>query len=132
MSFQIEESELVAEPLPKGDERTALMFYEAAEGGAGVLTRLASEPESLAQVASAALKLMHYNTPNGAWRFDELDALEQSDALGNRVCEAGCYPRKALAGGFRGQGRSYRGSGLPGKPRPILAHSLFPVSGDLP
>src|SRR5699024_7587047 len=52
MTFQIEESELVAEPLPRLDERRGLLFYEAAEGGAGVLTRLASEPESLAQVAA--------------------------------------------------------------------------------
>lgn len=91
MTFQIEESELVAEPLPKGDERRALMFYEAAEGGAGVLTRLASEPASLAQVASSALQLMHYNVPQGEWQLDSLPTLEQTDALGNRICEAGCY-----------------------------------------
>jgi Lhr-like helicase len=91
MTFQIEESELVAEPLPKVDERRALLFYEAAEGGAGVLTRLASEPESLAQVASNALQLMHYKAPQGSWKPEELPALEQTDALGNRQCEAGCY-----------------------------------------
>lgn len=91
MTFQIEESELVAEPLPKGDERRALMFYEAAEGGAGVLTRLVSEPASLAQVASSALRLMHYNVPQGEWQFDKLPELEQTDALGSRICEAGCY-----------------------------------------
>lgn len=91
MTFQIEESELVAEPLPRTDERQALMFYEAAEGGAGVLTRLASEPTSLAQVASSALRIMHYSTPQGSWKFDELDALEQNNELGNRICEAGCY-----------------------------------------
>ncbi|MDD5035040.1 MAG: DEAD/DEAH box helicase [Methylococcaceae bacterium] len=91
MSFQIEESELVAEPLPRGDERLALMFYEAAEGGAGVLTRLAREPASLAQVASNALELMHHRTPNGPWRLEDLPTLEQTDTLGNRICEAGCY-----------------------------------------
>ena len=91
MTFQIEESELVAEPLPKADERRALMFYEAAEGGAGVLTRIASDPASLAQVAGNALKLLHHNAPQGAWKLEELPALEQTTALGNRICEAGCY-----------------------------------------
>jgi Lhr-like helicase len=91
MTFQIEESELVAEPLPKADERRALMFYEAAEGGAGVLTRIASDPASLAQVASNALKLFHLNAPQGAWRLEDLPALEQTNALGNHICEAGCY-----------------------------------------
>lgn len=92
MSFQIEESELVAEPLPRGDERQALMFYEAAEGGAGVLTRLASEPQSLSQVAGAALRLLHYKPPvSGIWSLDELNALEETDDLGNHICEAGCY-----------------------------------------
>lgn len=91
MTFQIEESELVAEPLPKADERRALMFYEAAEGGAGVLTRIASDPTSLAQVASNALKLLHHNAPQGQWKLEDLPALEQTNALGNRICEAGCY-----------------------------------------
>jgi hypothetical protein len=91
MTFQIEESELVAEPLPKANERRALMFYEAAEGGAGVLTRIASDPASLAQVASNALKLLHYNAPQGRWKLEDLPALEQTNALGNRICEAGCY-----------------------------------------
>jgi superfamily II DNA/RNA helicase len=91
MTFQIEESELVAEPLPKVDERHALMFYEAAEGGAGVLTRIASDPASLAQVAGNALKLLHHNAPQGPWKLEDLPALEQTNALGNRICEAGCY-----------------------------------------
>ena len=90
MTFQIEESELVAEPLPTSDDRKALMFYEAAEGGAGVLTRLSSEPESLAQVSSAALRLLHHDQPTGAWVFENLEALEQRHD-GNSICEAGCY-----------------------------------------
>jgi Lhr-like helicase len=91
MTFQIEESELVAEPLPRADERRALMFYEAADGGAGVLTRIASDPASLAQVASNALKLLHLNLPKGPWRLEDLPSLEQTNALGNYICEAGCY-----------------------------------------
>ncbi|QOJ08058.1 DEAD/DEAH box helicase [Nitrosomonas sp. H1_AOB3] len=92
MTFQIEESELVVEPLPKSDERRALLFYEAAEGGAGVLTRLANNPADLALVADKALQLIHYRAPqNGAWLLDDLPSLERSDELGNHQCEAGCY-----------------------------------------
>ena len=87
MTFQIEESELVAEPLPKLDDRKSLLFYEAAEGGAGVLTRLASEPESLALVASNALEIMHFEKPEGEWHT----SLEKKDELNNSLCEAGCY-----------------------------------------
>lgn len=91
MTYQIEESELVAEALPTQDDRKAIMFYEAAEGGAGVLTRLATEPQALAQVAAAALKLLHHNEPVGPWKFDDLPALEQVDKNGHHICEAGCY-----------------------------------------
>jgi hypothetical protein len=89
--FQIEESELVAEPLPTQDERKALLFYEAAEGGAGVLTRLATEPDALAQVASKALELMHHHLPSGPWTVDGLPALEVKRSDGSSICEAGCY-----------------------------------------
>jgi superfamily II DNA/RNA helicase len=93
MTFQIEESELVAEPLPKSDERRALLFYEAAEGGAGVLTRLANNPADLSLVADKALQLIHYRAPqNGIWRPDDLPSLEQhAGESGNPPCEAGCY-----------------------------------------
>ncbi|NBB05357.1 MULTISPECIES: DEAD/DEAH box helicase [Pseudomonas putida group] len=92
MTFQIEESELVAEPLPKSDERRALLFYEAAEGGAGVLTRLANSPADMALVADKALQLIHYRAPqNGVWTMDDLPSLERSNELGNHQCEAGCY-----------------------------------------
>jgi len=94
-TFQIEEAELIAEPLPDGDRRRALLFYEAAEGGAGVLSRLASEPRSLAEVASNALGMMHFRAPeSGVWSYDELQGLEQKrvlDGQEQRICEAGCY-----------------------------------------
>lgn len=91
MHFQIEEAELVVEPLPKSDDRRGLMFYEAAEGGAGVLTQLANEPEVLARVANLALSLMHFNCPEGGWNLEALAASEQKGPDGQSTCEAGCY-----------------------------------------
>ncbi len=61
--YQLEEGELLVEPLPDRDRRTGLLFYEATEGGAGVLTRLVHEPEALGQVAWEALRLMHLDLP---------------------------------------------------------------------
>jgi hypothetical protein len=63
--FQLEEGELLAEPMPQRDARTGFLFYEAAEGGAGVLTRLVAEPERLAEVAKNALEIMHFDLSNG-------------------------------------------------------------------
>lgn len=90
-TFQIEESELVAEPLPSPDNRKAILFYEAAEGGAGVLTRLAVETGQLAEVARTALKLMHFNVPATDFSLDILPQVEQHRPDGKRICEAGCY-----------------------------------------
>ena len=83
--FQLEEAELAAEPLPERDKRAAVLFYEAAEGGAGVLTRLASDPEAIKQVARKALEVCHYASQSGG----PLDAagLENQE----KDCEAGCY-----------------------------------------
>jgi len=94
-TFQIEEAELIAEPLPNQDDRRALLFYEAAEGGAGVLSRLATERRSLAEAAATALRLMHFRTTeDGVWRFDGLADQEEKrivDGQALRICEAGCY-----------------------------------------
>lgn len=88
--YQLEESELMAEPLPKADLRRSILFYESAEGGAGVLTRIATEPDALAQVAAEALAIMHYQHPaNGYW--DRTALTEELDPQGQPICEAGCY-----------------------------------------
>jgi len=89
--FQLEESELMAEPLPIREQRQSILFYEAAEGGAGVLTRLATEPKALRAVAEEALQVMHYKKPaNGQpWKKEGLED-EQGGNWGES-CEAGCY-----------------------------------------
>jgi len=79
--FQIEEAELMVEPLPHREKRNGILFYEAAEGGAGVLTRLVTGQNAISKVADQALRICHYQTHDD-WETEE-DT--HSD------CEAGCY-----------------------------------------
>lgn len=81
--FQLESNELAAEPLPNPDNRRSILFYEAAEGGAGVLRTLIEEPDELAKVAREALQICHYDP----------DTMEdERQAPGAREeCEAACY-----------------------------------------
>lgn len=89
--YQLEESELVAEPLPTRDNRQSILLFEAAEGGAGVLTRLATEPEALAAVAAKALDVMHYAAPQASRAWSRKELIEELDHEGKPMCEAGCY-----------------------------------------
>ena len=83
--YQIEQSELLAEPLPSKDNRNSILFYEATEGGAGVLSRLVSEPGAFAIVAREALKCMHYEV------CDPLPDSAESLVNNDEECIAGCY-----------------------------------------
>lgn len=91
LTYQIEDSEIVAEPLPGPDNRLNVLFYEASEGGAGVLTRLATVKAALAEVARVSLGLMHFDVPKGAFTVDDLLGSEVLRTNGERICEAGCY-----------------------------------------
>ena len=89
--YQLEESELMAEPLPTRDTRLSILLYEAAEGGAGVLTRIASEPQALAAVAAEALEIMHFQLPPVGQPLNKASLVEEMDSNGQPLCEAGCY-----------------------------------------
>ncbi|MCC7058862.1 MAG: DUF1998 domain-containing protein, partial [Burkholderiaceae bacterium] len=83
--FQLEESELAAEPLPDRDNRNAILLYEAAEGGAGVLNRLVADQAAMRRVAVRALEVTHWRSKSGLWT--DVADLQDTDA----ECEAGCY-----------------------------------------
>jgi very-short-patch-repair endonuclease len=81
--YQLEDNELAVDPLPGKDERRVLLFYEAAEGGAGVLRHLVDEPDAFAEVARTALELCHFDPDTGEDRRRADRAKED--------CEAACY-----------------------------------------
>ncbi|MER6971188.1 DEAD/DEAH box helicase [Nocardioides sp. NPDC000445] len=84
-TYQLEDSELTSEPLPdnlavatKSEvTRGRFLLVESAEGGAGVLRLLQSDPTALAAVARKALEIMHVDADTGK---------EADDA-----CVRGCY-----------------------------------------
>ena len=86
--FQLEEGEILTEPVPARDRRRGILFFEATEGGAGVLGRLTNDPPALSQVARAALELMHYDNIDAAVAEAAADALKEAP---DARCVAGCY-----------------------------------------
>lgn len=89
--YQLEESELMTEPLPGRDNRQSILFFEAAEGGAGVLTRIATEPQALRAVAAEALQIMHFRAPADGQPWKKSELTQVLDEHGQLLCEAGCY-----------------------------------------
>ncbi|WP_445186992.1 DEAD/DEAH box helicase [Pseudonocardia sp. Cha107L01] len=84
--FQLESNELAAEPMPgrTGDHAwSVLLMFEAAEGGAGVLRRLATETEPIRRVARRAIELLHYDPDTGA----DLGKAEHA----TEPCAQACY-----------------------------------------
>lgn len=83
VQYELEENELAAEPLPSSDNRRLILFYEAAEGGAGVLRRLVEDPSGLSRVAKRALEICHFDPDTGEDLRRAPGAVED--------CEAACY-----------------------------------------
>jgi hypothetical protein len=65
-----------------------VLLYESAEGGAGVLNRLATDSQLVRAVATEALRVMHFDLPDGK-PLPESPA-DLVDAPGTQ-CVAGCY-----------------------------------------
>ncbi len=83
VKYQLEDSELAAEPLPDKDDRRLILLYEASEGGAGVLRNLVDDPNALAETASCALRICHYDPDT----LEDLGSAPKEE----EGCEAACY-----------------------------------------
>jgi hypothetical protein len=86
--FQLEEGEILGEPLPARDNRRAVLAYEATEGGAGVLSRLVEDPQALGKIAREALRLMHFENVDEAIAKGDSTLLHSHDG---EACVRGCY-----------------------------------------
>jgi superfamily II DNA/RNA helicase/very-short-patch-repair endonuclease len=80
--YELEDRELAAEPLPDRDHRRSIIFYEATEGGLGVLRRLL-DTKALRRVARKSLEICHFDPDSGEDLHRAPGAKED--------CEAACY-----------------------------------------
>lgn len=87
LTFQLEEGEVLGEPLPSRNERRAILTYEATEGGAGVLSQLIEDRLALRRVARTALSLMHFDQVDEAIAAGDPSLLVDQHA----TCVRGCY-----------------------------------------
>lgn len=88
VTFQLEEGEVLGEPLPARDNRRSILVYEATEGGAGVLNRLVENPHALGMVAREALSLMHFEKVDDAIAAGDASLLVDQE---RGACVRGCY-----------------------------------------
>lgn len=88
LTFQLEEGELLTEPVPSRESRKAILAFEATEGGAGVLGRLTADPDVVARVARTALDLMHYRNIDEAVSAQDPALLADDPSA---ECVKGCY-----------------------------------------
>jgi len=86
--YQLEEGEILGEPLPARDNRRSILAYEATEGGAGVLNRLVEEAYALGKVAREALSIMHFDNVDEAIVAGDATLLVDRDG---DACVRGCY-----------------------------------------
>lgn len=87
LAYQLEEGEVLGEPLPSRDTRRAILIYEATEGGAGVLSQLIGDPGAFRRVARTALALMHFDHVDAAIDAGDPGVLTDQESS----CVRGCY-----------------------------------------
>lgn len=70
--FQVDEGEVSSERI--GDlQHRGILFWEAAEGGVGVLQRFIDEPDALSRIAAKALELCHFDPQTGEETQPDID-----------------------------------------------------------
>jgi superfamily II DNA/RNA helicase/very-short-patch-repair endonuclease len=79
--FELEESELAAEVLPNNKDRRMILFYESAEGGAGILRQIV-QPHNFKKVIKSALESSHFDPDTG----EDNELQKEKDR-----CDTGCY-----------------------------------------
>ena len=93
--YQLEQGEVLGEPLPSREIRRTILIYEATEGGAGVLKRLIEDKEAISRVAKAAMKLMHFDDieqkVNEIGLGQEIVSRDLEEAANGDGCVHGCY-----------------------------------------
>lgn len=80
--FSVEESELAVFATPNDDERRAALFYEASEGGAGVL-RLLGDEKKFRETIRTALEVCHFDPDSG-------EDLRRAEGA-REDCDRACY-----------------------------------------
>lgn len=81
-AFELEDAELTSELLPPDDgPRDRILFTEAAEGGAGILRLMQSDPGALARAAAESLDICHFDA----------DGNDRKGPHPDRPCARGCY-----------------------------------------
>jgi ATP-dependent helicase YprA (DUF1998 family)/very-short-patch-repair endonuclease len=81
--YQLEDNELATEAMPARDQRSMILLYESAEGGAGVLRRTLEDPHALSNIAQEALRICHFEPETG-------EDLRRGPSA-HEDCEAACY-----------------------------------------
>jgi len=81
--YQLEDGELASEPLPTIDKRKQFLFYEASEGGAGVLRQLIDDPTAISRIARDAIRLCHFDP-------DTLEDMGRHPRAA-KTCSTACY-----------------------------------------
>ena len=81
--YSLEERELETKPLPSEEDRKLFLFYEGAEGGAGVLCQIFRSSAEFDALIAEALSLCHFNRETGED--------EGHDVGGGEQCQLACY-----------------------------------------